>query len=172
MYLLYKYYLSLLICQCPPCSAGLSLLALLGLSFLLRLMWVLTKVRPLLVSLHFACRDWRVDVGVEGWVRFEDGVRFSDGKVRLSWGICLPLKHHHFSFSETSTLLSLLLDLHRCCEREMSSILSSPMAPVQRSQLFLSQHYLQCQAQHQDTFETAAFVLGISEWRQNGHTSQ
>ncbi|XP_032895843.1 uncharacterized protein LOC116985269 isoform X2 [Amblyraja radiata] len=73
---------------------------------------------------------------------------------------------------ETSTLLSLLLDLHRCCEREMSSILSSPMAPVQRSQLFLSQHYLQCQAQHQDTFETAALVLGISEWRQNGHTSQ
>ncbi|XP_078275537.1 uncharacterized protein LOC144604766 [Rhinoraja longicauda] len=73
---------------------------------------------------------------------------------------------------ETSALLSLLLDLHRCCEEEMSSILCTPMAPVQRSRLFLSQHYLQCQAQLQDTFETAALVLGISEWTQSGQTSQ
>ncbi|XP_069764079.1 uncharacterized protein [Narcine bancroftii] len=67
---------------------------------------------------------------------------------------------------EISTF-SKLLDLRRSCEQEMSSILSTPMAPMQRSRLFHFLHYLQCQVQLQDTFETAALVLGITEWKES-----
>ncbi|XP_072922829.1 uncharacterized protein [Hemitrygon akajei] len=73
---------------------------------------------------------------------------------------------------EMSSLRLLLLDLHQCCEREMSSILSTPMTSAQRTRLFLSQHYLQCQAQHQDTFETAALVLGIADWKKSVQAPQ
>ncbi|XP_072327334.1 uncharacterized protein [Scyliorhinus torazame] len=64
---------------------------------------------------------------------------------------------------EVSTSLSLLLDLHRRYETEMSSVTSASMSPAQKSQFLLSQHYLQCQAQQQDTFETCALVLSFTE---------
>ncbi|XP_038667590.1 uncharacterized protein LOC119973466 isoform X2 [Scyliorhinus canicula] len=64
---------------------------------------------------------------------------------------------------EVSTSLSLLLDLHRCYETEMSSVKSASMSPAQKTQFLLSQYYLQCQAQQQDTFETCALVLSITD---------
>ncbi|XP_048410612.2 uncharacterized protein LOC125463400 isoform X2 [Stegostoma tigrinum] len=63
--------------------------------------------------------------------------------------------------------LSLLLGLHRRFEQETSFILSTSMSPAQKSLFLLSQHYMQCQAKHQDTFETSALVLSNTEWEES-----